>query len=349
MNSARRSASAKPAATRPRRATSVKKRATRKPAPQLRGGVDLGGTKINAVVVDDANTVLGQARAETPRDGGPPAVAEAIAAALHDATEAAGTAPAELAGVGVGSPGAVDAASGSVAAASNLPDWSEPYPLGDELARRFSTTVRVGNDVTVATRAEFELGAGRDHDSLLGVFWGSGVGGGIILDGVVWEGRGAAGEFGHQVVRRRGALCGCGNRGCVEAYAGRMSMEGWAGRREEQGKQTELFAIARERGKDRLTSSVWARAYHDGDRVAIRALDRAADALGAGIASAVNLLDLPAVVVGGGMGERFWETHGPRIASAMQSHLFQRDAPPALMPSALGDLAGALGATLLAR
>ena len=313
----------------------------------LRGGVDLGGTKISAIVVDERHEVLGQARTETPREGGPPAVADALAAALGEAAQAAGTTPAELRGVGVGSPGAVDSATGSVAGARNLPGWVGSFPLAAELRERLGTEVRIGNDVTVATRGEFELGAGREHRSLLGVFWGTGVGGGIVLDGEVWDGRGAAGEFGHQVVRVLGALCGCGNRGCVEAYAGRMAMEGWAGRREEEGKQTQLFAIARERGKERLTSSVWERAYHEGDRVAIRALERAADALGAGIASSVNLLDLPAVVVGGGMGERFWDSHGPRIAAAMHANLFQRDAPPALLRSGLGDLGGAIGAALL--
>lgn len=313
----------------------------------LRGGVDLGGTKIGAVVVDASNAVLGQARAETPRDGGPPAVAEAVAAALEEAAHAAGAAPADLAGVGVGSPGAIDAQAGTVAGARNLPDWIEAFPLAGTLSSRLGTEVRIGNDVTVATRAEFELGAGKDHDSLLGVFWGTGVGGGIVLEGEVWEGRGAAGEFGHQVVRRRGALCGCGNRGCVEAYAGRSSMEGWAGRRKAEGKATALFQIAQQRGKERLTSSIWAHAYNEGDRVAILALERAADALGAGIASAVNLLDIPAVVLGGGMGERFWESHGPRIATSMHASLFQRERPPVLMRSGLGDLGGALGATLL--
>jgi glucokinase len=185
------------------------------------------------------------------------------------------------------------------------------------------------------------------HDSLLGVFWGTGVGGGIVIDGELFEGRGAAGEFGHQVIRRRGALCGCGNRGCVEAYAGRGQMEGWAARQHKDGKHTELFALARLRGKDRLTSSIWARAYHEGDRVAIRALDRAADALGIGIASAHNLLDLPVVIVGGGMGERFWDSHGPRIGASMHEHLFQRERPPLLLPAKLGDLGGAIGAALL--
>ncbi len=327
--------------------TAKQREAPVRPKGPLRGGVDLGGTKISALVVDEWNSVLGQARVETPRDGGPPAVAEAVAITLEQAAQAAGCGPSELVGVGVGSPGAIDAAAGTVAGARNLPDWIEPFPLAGELSTRLGTDVRIGNDVTVATRAEFELGAGKDHDSLLGVFWGTGVGGGIVLEGEVWEGRGAAGEFGHQVVRRRGALCGCGNRGCVEAYAGRSSMEGWAGRRQAEGKATDLFRIAQQRGKERLTSSVWEHAYHDGDRVAIRALERAADALGAGIASAVNLLDLPAVVIGGGMGERFWESHGLRITASMHASLFQRERPPALLRSGLGDLGGALGATLL--
>jgi glucokinase len=314
---------------------------------ELRAGVDLGGTNITVVVVDDAGEVGGRARADTPREGGPADVAAAIAGAVGEAAEHAGTAPPELAGIGVGSPGAVDDEAGTVAEARNLPDWITPFPLAAELEKRLGAAVRLGNDVSVATRAEFDLGAGRDYDSLLGVFWGTGVGGGIIVDGELLEGRGAAGEFGHQIIRRRGALCGCGNRGCVEAYAGRSQMEGWAARRQADGKHTDLFAIARQRGKDRLTSSVWAHAYRDGDRVATRALERAADALGIGIASAHNLLDMPAVVLGGGMGERFWESHGPRIAAAMHDHLFQRDRPPALLPAKLGDLGGAIGAALL--
>ena len=313
----------------------------------LRGGVDVGGTNITVVVAREGGEVAGRARADTPREGGPPDVADTIAAAVGEACADAGVEPGELLGVGVGSPGAIDDAAGTVAEARNLPDWIDPYPLAGELERRLGTPVRLGNDVSVATRAEFELGAGRDHDSILGVFWGTGVGGGIVLDGELFQGRGAAGEFGHQVIRRRGALCGCGNRGCVEAYAGRGQMEGWAARRHADGKHTELFAIARRRGKERLTSSVWARAYHDGDRVAIRALDRAADALGTGVASAHNLLDLPAVIIGGGMGERFWESHGPRIAAAMHDHLFQRRHPPLLLPTTLGDDGGAIGASLL--
>ena len=118
----------------------------------------------------------------------------------------------------------------------------------------------LGNDVQVATDAEFELGSARQYSSLLGVFWGTGVGGGIVLDGRPWIGRDAAGEIGHVVVRRGGALCGCGRRGCMEAYAGRASMEARARRRASRGENTVLFKIMEERGRTRLTSGVWARA-----------------------------------------------------------------------------------------
>ena len=219
-----------------------------------------------------------------------------------------------------------------VADARNLPNWIEPFPLAAELERRLGTPVSLDNDVTVATRAEFELGAGRDHDSLLGVFWGTGVGGGIIAR------RRALGRprRGRRVRRTRSSAAAARCAAAAIAAASRPTRAGcrWSGGPRgacAAASTTELFAIARQRGKTRLTSSVWAHAYKDGDRVAIRALERAADALGLGIASAINLLDLPAVVIGGGMGERFWETHGPRITASMQAHLFQRDRPPALL------------------
>ena len=105
------------------------------------------------------------------------------------------------------------------------------------------TEVRVGNDVQVATEAEFHLGAGREFQSLIGVFWGTGVGGGLVLDGKPWLGRGAAGEIGHMVVKRGGAKCPCGRKGCMEAYAGRSAMEAEARRQHEEGHKTDLFKL----------------------------------------------------------------------------------------------------------
>jgi glucokinase len=314
-----------------------------------RGGIDLGGTKIEAIVVDSRHKVLGSSRRPTPTTGGPAGVAEQMAEAVSEAANGAGVKTSELQGVGVGSPGVIDPATGAVSTARNLPDWEGSFPLAEELSKKLGTPVHVGNDVQVATDAEFHLGAGKPYDSILGVFWGTGVGGGIILNGKPWLGRGGAGEIGHMVVVIDGRVCGCGRRGCMEAYAGRASMEARARRQADKGHKTDLFKLMKERGRDRLTSAIWAHALEHGDKLATKLIDEAIVALGAGIASAINLLDVGAVVIGGGLGVRFGDPYAKRIADQMQPHLFNDKHPPDVHVAALGDLGGALGAALLAR
>jgi glucokinase len=310
------------------------------------GGIDLGGTKIQTVVVDGDHNVLGSARRPTPTSGGPEDVAREMEGALRDAAKAAALEPASLAGIGVGSPGTSE--DGNVTRARNLPGWEGTFPLASTLKEALGTEVRVGNDVQVATDAEFELGAGRPYDSLLGVFWGTGVGGGIMLDGRPWTGRGGAGEIGHMVVEIDGARCTCGRRGCMEAYAGRASMEAHARElHERKGRKTDLFKLMKEHDRTRLTSGIWARALEHEDKLAAHVIDRAVKALGAGIASAVNLLDVEGVIIGGGLGVRLGDPYAKRIAEAMQPHLFADSRPPHVHVAALGDLGGAIGAALL--
>jgi glucokinase len=311
------------------------------------GGIDLGGTKIQAVIVDEENTVLGSARRPTPTSGGPEDVVREMAVALRDAAKAAELESATLAGIGVGSPGTIE--DGKVSSARNLPGWEGTFALADALSEELGAEVRVGNDVQVATDAEFKLGAGRLYDSLLGVFWGTGVGGGLILDGKPWTGRGGAGEIGHMVVKIEGARCTCGRQGCMEAYAGRAAMEEHARKLHEKGRHTDLFKLMKERERTRLTSGIWARALEHEDELAIEIIDRAVWALGAGVASAVNLLDVEAVIIGGGLGVRLGHPYAKRIAKAMQPHLFADERPPHVHVAALGDLGGAIGASLLVR
>jgi glucokinase len=313
----------------------------------LRGGIDLGGTKIQAAIVEPGGKVLGEARRPTPTSGGPAEVAAAMAEALREAASDAGTTPEALAGVGIGSPGDVDTKIGVVSSARNLPGWEGSFPLGEALSEALGTEVRIGNDVQVATEAEFQLGAAREFSSLLGVFWGTGVGGGIVLDGKPWIGRGAAGEIGHMVVKRGGAKCPCGRKGCMEAYAGRAAMEIEARRQHEEGHKTDLFKLMHKHEKPRLTSGIWERALDHGDHLAAKLIDRAIEALGTGIASAVNLLDPEAVVIGGGLGVRFGDRYREALAAEMDKHLFVNERPPALCVAALGDLGGAIGASLL--
>jgi glucokinase len=313
----------------------------------LRGGIDLGGTKIQTAIVDSGGQILGEARHPTPTSGGPADVARAMEDALREAAAAVGVKPEELRGVGVGSPGDADGRTGVVSGARNLPGWEGSFPLGETLAQVLGTEVRIGNDVQVAVEGEHRLGAGRPYDSLLGVWWGTGVGGGIILGGKPWLGRGAAGEIGHIVVKRGGARCPCGRRGCMEAYAGRAAMEAEARREHDEGVKTDLFKLMHKHEKDRLTSGIWERALDHGDSLAEKLVDRAIEALGTGIASACNLLDVEAVVIGGGLGARFGDRYMEPLTKEMAKHLFIDDRPPAVQVAALGDLGGAIGASLL--
>jgi glucokinase len=306
----------------------------------LRGGIDLGGTKIQTAIVDSTGKVLGESRGPTPTSGGPGDVAAAMASALREAAAEAGVETSALEGVGVGSPGDVDEGTGVVSGARNLPGWDGSFPLGETLKGALGAAVRVGNDVQVATEAEFHLGAGREFGSLIGVFWGTGVGGGLVLDGKPWLGRGAAGEIGHMVVKRGGAKCPCGRKGCMEAYAGRAAMEAEARRQHEEGVKTDLFKLMRKHERDRLTSGIWERAIDANDHLAEDLIHRAIEALGTGIAP-------EAVIVGGGLGVRFGERYMEPLTKEMGKHLFVDERPPAVRVVELGDLGGAIGASLL--
>src|ERR1700753_232653 len=305
----------------------------------LRGGIDLGGTKIQTAIIDADGEVRGEARHPTPTKGGPADVAAAMGKALVEAAEAAGVEASDLAGVGVGSPGDVDEKAGTVSTARNLPDWEGSFPLGEALEKDLGTKVRIGNDVQVATEAEYHLGAAQGYDSLIGVFWGTGVGGGLILGGKPWLGRGAAGGVGHLGGKR-------GRRGCMEAYAGRKAMEEEAKRRHDDGDKTDLFKLMEKHEKPRLTSSIWGRAIDHDDKVATELIDRAIEALGTGVASAINLLDPELIVIGGGLGLRFGERYMDALLEEMRKHVFFETMPEVKMAS-LGDLGGAIGASLL--
>ena len=316
----------------------------------MRAGVDLGGTKIEVLILEQDRDVLGRARRPTPTEGGAAAVVEAIARTVEDAADAAAVGVDQLAGVGVGSPGAVDTAAGTVGFNSNLAGgWSNPHPFAEELARRIGTRVRVANDVAVAVAAELELGAGRDLPSFLAVWWGTGVGGCVVLEGRRWDGNGASGELGHTVVKLGGRVCPCGRRGCAEAYAGRAAMEARARHLHERGQRTKLFELMRKANRDRLTSGVWERALEQNDPLARELIDDAYDAIAAACASVVNLLDIDGIVVGGGLGTRFGSSAAERIRDKMRPHIFNPTRDPAVRPAELGDDGGAIGAALLVR
>ncbi len=314
----------------------------------LYAGIDVGATKIEVVITGADFTPNGQARIATPIRGGPAAVVTAVETAVTEALAASSAK--RLTAVGIGVPGEVDAATGAVSHSPNIRGWSASYPLRTELESRFGTPVAVENDVRIALLGEHRIGAAAPYRDVLAVWFGTGVGGALLLDGVIRQGRlGACGEIGHAVAWPGGRRCTCGRRGCLEAYAGRASMEHRAKERADKGDKTILFTLMKKAGRTRLTSGVIARALDQGDRLANELINDAVRAAGPVIASAVNVLDVDAVIIGGGLGTRLGQPFARRIHRAMQPHLLNdgRKSVP-VVSAGLGDLSGALGGVVLA-
>jgi glucokinase len=311
-------------------------------------GVDLGGTNVTVVVLGADDERLGSARMKTPPSGDRTTVMDVMDAAVHAALGDAGATLDDVEGVGVGTPGVV--IDGTVGGATNVPGWYERFGLQESFTQKIGRPVRVANDVTAAALAEHRLGAGRGTQHLLVVYVGTGVGAGLVLNGEAYEGAvGGAGEFGHTVVVRGGAVCPCGRRGCVEAYAGRRAMAQAAERAVAAGRETVLFKVMQDQERTRLTSGVFKAALDLGDPLAADLIDGAIEALGAGIASAVNLLDVEAVVIGGGVADQLGQPFIGRIDAAMRPSLFLQPPRIDLKRAELGDDGGAIGAALLAR
>ncbi len=304
-------------------------------------GIDLGGTKIQGVRVEHGE-VVAEAKVPTPSGG-----VDDVVAAVADCVRRLDAGPET--GVGVGAPGVVDVATGDVVRAPNLPGFDARVPLAAKLGEVLDVLdgarIVVDNDVNAAVLAEHRLGAARGFNDVLGIWVGTGIGGGLVLDGKLRRGPvGGAGEIGHMAVAGITRRCGCGQLGHLEAVAGRAAMEAEARRRHGAGERTVLVELA---GAKRMKSSVFAKALDAGDIVARQLLDDAVAALGAGLASAAALVDLELVVVGGGLADKLGEHFVGRVEQAARARLFVPTSPLRVAPASLGDLAGALGAALL--
>jgi glucokinase len=307
----------------------------------------MGGTKIQTAIVR-AGKPIGESRVNTPQEGAA-SVLEAVQNTILDAAASAGVGPDQLAAVGIGFPGIYDQATGDTLSAPNLVGFDKRYPLGGRLSKKLGgVPVVFDNDVRAAIIGEQRAGAGRPFQDFMGVFVGTGVGGGLVLGGTMRHGQGAAGEIGHTVVKDGGRRCGCGRQGCLEAYAGRARMEATARKLVDKGESTILFELLAQKGRNRLTSGVIATALKRGDAMTGMLIDEAVWALGMALASAQNLLDVEAIIIGGGLGDRLGQTFIDRVADAMLPHLLMDKRPPKMLGTELGDLSGAVGAALLA-
>lgn len=297
-------------------------------------GVDLGGNNLRAALVGPEGRILARRRRATV-DRSPEAVLAAVEAevdGLRAAARSSGVTPLAL---GVGAPGLVRPEDGVVATSPNFPAWRD-VPLQQELEARLGLRVRVENDVNAFAVGEFQWGAAKGGRDVLVVALGTGVGGGLILEGRLRRGPdGTAGEVGHVTVRPGGRPCGCGNRGCLEAYASATAIAARAVEAGVIGSGGEAEAVARlARGGDARSAAL----FRDAGRC-----------VGVALAGVANLLNLDKAVVGGGV-SRSWDLLEAAIRREIGRRAFRLPACRLeVVPGALGDDAGVLGAAWLAR
>jgi glucokinase len=313
-------------------------------------GVDLGGTSLRALVLDRQNRILAIEKIPTKARNPAAGLIRDIASSVRKAVVTAEIPWSTVAAVSVGAPGAVDPADGIVYKAPNL-GW-ENVALGAKLKFALKVPVFVENDVNAGTVGEHVLGAGKGTTDMVGVFVGTGIGGGLILRGQLFGGfRGAAGEIGHIIVEKDGPLCGCGKRGCVEALASRTAMEREVRRAIRAGAKSIVPKLLKERGRTRMTSSIIVRALRKRDPVVGKVMRNAEFYLGLLVANLVNTLDPEAIVIGGGIAERLQERFVGPIRTTAWKYFLRQDGRERvrIVPGILGDNAGALGAAVLAR
>ncbi len=277
-------------------------------------GVDLGGTNLRIAAVDGDGRLLEKLElgAEVSR-GRDFVIAEMCKAieTLRGKYRDSG----QLLGIGIGVPGFIDMAAGMVMESPNLPDWKS-FPARDEIERRLNTKVILENDANSAAMGEKWLGAGRQLEHMAMYTLGTGVGGGLVFHGRLWHGTmGMAGELGHFNIYANGHACGCGSRGCLEQYASATAVVRMAREAVERGESAELERLSHDAGQ--FTSRSIYNLAVQGEPAAKKVFENVGRALGIGIGSMVNALNLPMYVIGGGVSSA-WDAFAPAMFEEMK-------------------------------
>ncbi len=308
---------------------------------QLIVGVDVGGSKINAILADAGGNIQARNSKDTLAYEGPEAVIGRIIEAISQLTSGV-----DIAGIGIGVAGAHDADRGAVAFSPNMPGWHN-IPLCDIIRREFGLPTFSQNDCTLAALGEHRFGAGVGVDNLVYVGLGTGIGGGVIADGQVYTGTsGAAGEIGHMIIDVNGSLCKCGSYGCWENFASGRAVAQEAVRRMEAGVPT---AIRRYAGGDinKVTAQTVFQAAQDGDYIAHELISSTAYYVGIGLVNLVNIFNPDLILIGGGLAKMGSLLLDPAI-EVVRERAFEISAKAVRVELAqLGDDAGALGAVAL--
>ena len=312
-------------------------------------GVDMGGTKILSAVIDAEGNILGTAKVPTKADAGTAVVIDRIADAIQKAIGKSGVNRASIEAVGIGAPGPLDPETGVVIFAPNL-GWRD-VPLKAELEARVGIPTFVDNDVNVGTLGEHAFGAGKGVQNIVGIFVGTGIGGGIILHGELFHGASkTAGEIGHIIVKADGPRCGCGRRGCLEALASRTAMtKQFQKAIEKKGKKSVISKLT-DGDLSAIRSGVLAKAIRAKDKLTLKVFKKATKYLGIGIGSIVNFLNPEMIILGGGVVEALDDTFLDNIRAAAEKYALPNTLDGVqIVRAELGDNSGILGAAALAR
>jgi glucokinase len=318
-------------------------------------GVDLGGTNLRIAAVDDNGTLLEKMTSGTQVQKGRDFVIDEMCDAIQQVvTKYAGHG--RLDGIGIGVPGIIDLETGMLYESPNLPGWDH-YPVREEIERRLKAKVILENDANAAALGEKWLGAARDFSSMCMMTLGTGVGGGIVLNGRIWHGMtGMAGEIGHITVEPEGAQCNCGNRGCIEQYASATAIVRMAREEIESGAALELKRALEANNKEFNSRVVYQMAVQ-GDHAAQSIYRRVGRYLGIAMGDIINALNLNMYVIGGGVASA-WEAFAPAMMEEIhrRSFLYRATAPERklgtnkttiLTRALLGSDAGLFGAARL--
>lgn len=310
---------------------------------KVRVGFDLGGTKMFAAVFDENYNLLGKERKKTKGHQGAQVGVERVAATIREALAAAGVTPDRLAGIGVGCPGVLDLESGVLVEAANL-GWRD-VPLRTILEKEFGCPAEISNDVDAGVYGEYRFGAGRGAYCLLGVFPGTGIGGGCVYRGQIFRGRTqSCMEIGHVPLFPVGPRDGTGVVGTLEAYASRLAIAAAAAQAAFRGQAPNLMKTA---GTDlaEIRSGTLEAAIKAGDLAVGQAVTDAAEMIGMAVGGAVNLLAPDVVVLGGGLVEAMPELFVTTVSASAKRHAMAAFADTfKVVPATLGDNATVIGA-----
>src|SRR5260221_10733092 len=312
-------------------------------------GIDLGGTKIVAGLFDRSLECIGTAKVSTKAQRGMETVLSRIERCVRDAVDEADLSLKPVAGVGIGAPGAVDFQTGTVIFAPNLDGWKE-VPLKKELEMQLGLPVLVENDGNIAVLGVHVAELKSKPRHVAGIFVGTGIGGGLIMDGELYSGfNHTAGEIGHMVLDINGPKCGCGNRGCFEALASRTAIFQRIKAGVKEGEKTLLTEMLGD-GLEDLRSGDLRKAIRRGDKFVAKVVEQTAEYIGIGVANLVNILGPDVVVLGGGVMEALADEMTAVIIKTAKEHAMPGTLKGVeIIASKLGDNAGITGAAVLAR